>query len=306
MPFATSFAIFQSCNVTGVSKKHKISHVSTSSFLSDRTQFPFFLRTAPSDAFQSKGLAQLLLHFQWNWVGMIADSNDYGYQGIQGVRQEFIKSGACVEFLEYVQSSRPDRNIPRIIQTIKNSRAKTVVIFATDVDIILLFEEFLHNNITDKLWVASEGWATSNLLSFERYYNLLKGTLGFTYSSERILGFEDFIKDLNFSKISEFWDVMFWEEIIGCSFLDFTNINFNRESLNKNCTEDDTLEPFQLSLNNISNHGHLYNLYNAIYVIANAMHDLNLCRVGEGPFLNGSCSDTSNLNPWQVRNLYLK
>ncbi|XP_075128881.1 LOW QUALITY PROTEIN: extracellular calcium-sensing receptor-like [Leptodactylus fuscus] len=283
--YTTSTFSILMAHILSLFRYPQISHVSTSSLLSDRTQFPSFFRTAPSDCFQSKGLAQLLLHFRWTWVGMIADSNDYGYQGIQGVRQEFIKSGACVEFLEYVQNNRPDRNFPRIIQTIQKSRAKTVVIFATDVDIILMFEEFLRLNITGKLWVASEGWATSNSLSSDRYSQLLAGTLGFDYSREPIPGFQDYIENFNYSKVLvEPWDGMFWEGTIGCAFLDFTNVTFNREGPNRNCTVDERLQKYQISVNNITNLGMLTNLYNAIHVIAKTMHDLSLCRVGEGAF----------------------
>ncbi|XP_072006384.1 extracellular calcium-sensing receptor-like [Engystomops pustulosus] len=288
--------------ISNYSFQHKrISHVSTSSLLSDRTQFPFFLRTAPSDAFQSKGLAQLMLHFQWTLVGMIADSNDYGYQGIQGVRKAFIRSGACVEFLEYVQNNRPDRNFPRIIQAIKKSKAKTIIIFASDVDIILMFEEFLRHNITGKLWVASEGWATSNLILVDRYSKVLAGTIGFTYSREHVPGLLDFIENFNYSKVSqEIWDGMFWEDIVGCVFLDYSNMTFNREGPKRNCTMDENLEHFHISLNNVTNVGIIHNLYNAIYVIAKAMHDLSSCRPGEGPFRNGSCSDILDIKPWQV------
>ncbi|XP_069816152.1 extracellular calcium-sensing receptor-like [Dendropsophus ebraccatus] len=296
--FTTSTFSILMAHILKVIRYPQISHVSTSSLLSDRTQFPYFLRTAPSDAFQSKGLVQLLLHFQWTWVGMIADSNDYGYQGIQGVRQEFIKFGACVEFLEYVQSNRPDRNIPRIIQTIKKSRAKTVIIFATDVDIILLLDEIVRHNITEKLWVASEGWATSSILSSDRFYNIFEGTIGFAYSSEHIPGFEDYIE--NFNSLEEPWDGMFWEDYLGCSFLDFKNMTFSRERPSRKCTVDERLENFHISLNNITSVRILYNLYNAVHVIAKAIHDLSLCRAGEGPFLNGSCSDIVTIKPWQV------
>ncbi|XP_075061877.1 extracellular calcium-sensing receptor-like [Mixophyes fleayi] len=279
----------------------KISHISTSSILSDRTQFPFFLRTAPSDAFQSKGLAQLVLHFGWTWVGMVADSNDYGYQGIQGVKQEILKSGACVEFMEYIQSNRPDRNIPRIIQTIKMSRAKAVIVFSSDVDLIVLFDKILSQNITQKIWVASEGWATSNLLSAEKYLNLLAGTMGFAYYSEYIPGFREFIDNFHFSKLStELWDWMFWEASLGCAFLDFRNITFVHERPTRNCTKEDRVENFQIYLNNVTSTRLLYNLYSAVYVVAKALHDLSMCRDGKGPFSNGSCSDIWNLKPWQV------
>ncbi|XP_075715688.1 extracellular calcium-sensing receptor-like [Rhinoderma darwinii] len=298
--YTTSTFSILMAHILRVIRYPQISHVSTSSILSDRTQFPFFLRTAPSDAFQSKGLAQLLLHFGWTWVGMIADSNDYGYQGIQGVRQEFLKSGACVEFLEYIQYNRPDRNIPRIIQTIEKSRAKIVIVFASDFDIITLFDQLVQHNISQKLWVASEGWATSNLLSFDRYSKLLAGTMGFAYASEHIPGFQDFIENFNSSNLKEPWDGMFWEANVGCSFLDFKDTTFNRERPKRNCTLDERLENYHINLNNITSLRNLYNLYNAIYVIAKALHDLCLCRAGGGPILNGSCPGSLNIKPWQV------
>ncbi|XP_056425693.1 extracellular calcium-sensing receptor-like [Hyla sarda] len=298
--FTTSTYSILMAHILKVLRYPQVSHVSSSSLLSDKTQFPFFLRTAPSDSFQSKGLAQLLLYFNWTWVGMIADSNDYGYQGIQGVRQELIKYGACVEFIEYVQSNRPDRNIPRIIRTIKESQAKTIIIFASDVDIISLFDEILLHNITEKLWVASEGWSTPTLLSFNRYIKILKGTIGFAYSSEHIQGFEDYVENFNSSRLSEEpWDGMFWEDHIGCAFLKFKNMTFNHERPSRNCTIYERLENFQISLN-VTSRRALYNLYNAIHLIAKAIHDLSSCKVGEGPFLNGSCSDIFYFKPWQV------
>ncbi|XP_075128874.1 extracellular calcium-sensing receptor-like [Leptodactylus fuscus] len=297
---SSTFSIFMA-HVLKVIRYPQISHISTSSLLSDKIQFPYFLRTAPSDSFQSKGLTQMLLYFRWTWVGMIADSNDYGYQGIQGMRQEFIKSGACVEFLEYVQNNPPDRNIPRIIQTVKKSRTKIVIVFASEVDLMLMFEEFLQHNITGKLWVASEGWASSTLLFYDRYSKLLSGTIGFDYFSEPIPRFWNFIENFNFSEVSgEPWDGMFWEETIGCSFLDFKNFTLNYERPKRNCTMKEQSGNFRISVSNVTNFRVIYNLYNAIHVIAQALHDLSLCRVGEGPFRNGSCSDISDIKPWQV------
>ncbi|XP_040198019.1 extracellular calcium-sensing receptor-like [Rana temporaria] len=233
---------------------------------------------------------------------MVADSNDHGYQGIQGVRQEIIQLGVCVAFIEYIQNSQPDKNIPRIIQTIKNSRANAIVIFVSDVDLISLLKELLHHNVTKKTLVASEGWATSTLLSSEKYSTHLTGTLGFAYYSEDIPGFNEFIENIKFSKLSqEMWDLMFWEENAGCTLLDYQNITFIRERPARNCTDNDIIENFQISLDNVTSLRLLYNLYSAVYVIAKAFHDLNSCQNGKGPFLNGSCSDIWNMKPWQVR-----
>ncbi|XP_063785755.1 uncharacterized protein LOC134934195, partial [Pseudophryne corroboree] len=302
--YTTSTFSILMAHILRVIKYPQVSHVSTSSILSDKTQFPFFLRTAPSDVFQSKGLAQLVSHFNWTWVGMVADSNDYGYQGIQGVKQEILKSGACVEFMEYIQSNRPDRNIPRIIRAIKMSRAKVMIVFASDVDLFALFGQLLSENITQKIWVASEGWATSSLLSSEKYLKLLIGTVGFAYYSEYFPGFHEFIDNFKFSKLSaELWDFMFWEDNLGCALMDFPSMTIVHERPSRNCTKDNSMEHFKIYLNNVTSTRLLYNLYSSIYVIAKALHDLSMCVDGKGPFTNGGCSDIWNLKPWQNKTI---
>ncbi|XP_044132782.1 uncharacterized protein LOC122925491 [Bufo gargarizans] len=205
-------------HILGLTRYPQISHLSTSSLLSDRTQFPSFFRTVPSDAFQSKGLSQLALHFGWTWVGLVALANDYGQQGIQVIKQEILKSGACVEFTEYIQINRPSSNIPHIGQVIKASTAQAVVIFSTDVHFLPLLNELFRQNVTEKIWLASEGWSTTSLFSLEKYSKLLAGTVGFAFYSRNIPGFQEYVDHLSPSKLPEKpWNWMFWEENIPIS-----------------------------------------------------------------------------------------
>ncbi|XP_040272582.1 G-protein coupled receptor family C group 6 member A-like [Bufo bufo] len=288
-------------HILGLTRYPQISHLSTSSLLSDRTQFPSFFRTVPSDAFQSKGLSQLALHFGWTWMGLVALANDYGQQGIQVIKQEILKSGACVEFTEYIQINRPSSNIPHIGQVIKASTAQAVVIFSTDVHFLPLLNELFRQNVTEKIWLASEGWSTTSLFSLEKYSKLLAGTVGFAFYSRNIPGFQDYVDHLSPSKLPEKpWNWMFWEENVGCEFLNFENFEFSRQRPSRNCTNNDKIADFQTYLKNVSSIRISYNLYSAIYVIAQALHDLQTCRPGNSPFINRSCSDFWNFKPWQI------
>ncbi|XP_075061879.1 extracellular calcium-sensing receptor-like [Mixophyes fleayi] len=256
---SSTISIFMA-HILGLTRYPQISHLSTSYLLSDKTQFPSFFRTVPSDTFQSRGLAQLVLHFGWTWVGMIADSDDYGLQGIQVIRQEILKSGACVEFLLYIKRNRPDRNIPHIIQTIKMSKAKAVIVFATDVDLIILFDELLKQNITEKTLVASEAWATSTILTPEKYWKLILGTVGFTFQSDFGPGFHEFIEHINLPRLTqEIRDLMISEDNLRCAFLEFHNFTFQIDRQGQNCTLEDKTEnrvPFnnEISLRQISHY----------------------------------------------------
>ncbi|XP_063302468.1 extracellular calcium-sensing receptor-like [Pelobates fuscus] len=279
----------------------QVSYFATSSLLSDRTQFPSFFRTVPSDAFQSMGLAQMVLHFGWMWIGLVAMDNEYGQQGIQVIRKELIKSGVCVEFTEYIQKTWPNNNIPHIAQVIKRSTSNVVVVFSTDISFIPLLDEILKHNVSQKIWVASEAWAKSAFLSTSTYSSLLAGTLGFAFYSGDIPGFHEFIKQVSLTEPPrEAWYTMFLEEQIGCLLTDLQNFAFPRKKQSRNCTATDEIENFQVLLNNVSNTAILSNLYSAVHVIAQALHDMSSSKIGKGFFINGNCPDNWRFQPWQL------
>ncbi|XP_063302498.1 extracellular calcium-sensing receptor-like [Pelobates fuscus] len=276
----------------------QISYLSTSSILSDKTLFPSFFRTVPSDAFQSKGLAQLVLYFGWTWVGLVAVDDDYGRQGIQFIKQELLRGGACVAFTEYISPNNLE-HISHVTKIIKGSTAKAVISFAKDTDQVVFMEEMLRQNVTGKIFVASEAWSISNLFTMAKYSKLLSGTIGFSFHSSTIPGFREFFNSIQpFSTRQDPWTKIFWEKVFECKFFDQTILT---DSWNKSrlCTGNESIESIQNIFYDISNINAAYNIYNAIHVIAQSLHDMQTCQENKGPFRNGNCSDIS-FKPWQL------
>ncbi|XP_069816191.1 extracellular calcium-sensing receptor-like [Dendropsophus ebraccatus] len=297
---STSTYSISLAHILGLYRYPQISHFSTSSLLSDRIQFRSFFRTVPSDAFQSRGLAQLVLHFGWTWIGLVALDDDYGQQGIQLVKRDILQAGACVAFTEKIVSSRQDRNAPHIVRVVKHSTATVVVFFSTDVDIGFVLDEMLRQNITGKVWIASEAWSTSAFFSEKKYSNLLLGTIGFALLSGSMPGFGDFLNKINPSiVVGNKWIKTLWEQVFGCKFQDQTSANNFSNSLIK-CTGQESLEGIQNSFNDVSSLRVTYNVYTAVHAIAKALSDLGKCKKGDGPFPNGTCADIENFKPWQL------
>ncbi|XP_056425685.1 uncharacterized protein LOC130367302 [Hyla sarda] len=287
-------------HILGLYRYPQISHYSTSSLLSDHIQFPSFFRTVPSDAFQSQGLAQLVLQFGWTWIGLVAIDNDYGQQGIQLVKRDIIKAGACVDFTETIISSRQDRNAPHIAQVVKDSTATAVVIFSTDMDLSFVLDEMLRQNVTGKVWIASEAWSTSSFLSVSKYSRLLLGTIGFALHSGSMPGFGDFLNRINSSMVvGNQWIKIIWEQVFGCKFQDKMLSKIISISSIKECTGQESLENIWNNYIDVSNLRVPYNIYTAVHAVAKALDDLGKCRKEDGPFLNGSCADIKNFKPWQ-------
>ncbi|XP_075433873.1 extracellular calcium-sensing receptor-like [Ascaphus truei] len=288
-------------HILGLYRYPQISIYSTSSLLSDRTQFLSFFRTVPSDAFQSQGLARLVLHFGWKWVGLIGLGDNYGEQGIQVIKQEILKAGACVAFTEFILLSRLDKNASHLTKVIRESTATAVVIFSMDVEMVQLLDEILRQNVTGKIFVASEAWSMSKVLSIDKYSAILSGSMGFAFHSTTITGFRGYLNSIHpFKTTGETWTKKFWEEAFDCNFLDQRNLTGSWDNPAKLCTGNEDLESIQNGYNDVTSLRGSYNIYTAIYIIAKALHDLQTCQEGRGPFNNGSCTDIQSFTPWQL------
>ncbi|XP_072006405.1 vomeronasal type-2 receptor 1-like [Engystomops pustulosus] len=289
-------------HILGLYRYPQISHFSTSSLLSDRMQFPSFFRTVPSDTFQSRGLAQLILYFEWKWVGVVSVGNDYGYQGAKLVKEEILKAGACVAYTEFIAANNGGKNIAQVTRVVKASTAKAVLVFASDIFVATLLDEMMKQNVTGKVLVASEAWSTSAILGAEKYSTLLSGTIGFAFHSSTIQGFKEYLYSLhsNFPLNSEkSLSKIFWEKTFGCRFL----INGLPQPVNgtKICTGHEDLTKVDNAYTDVSSLRGSLSIYTSVQVIAKSLDDMRICLEGSGPFHNGSCADIYHFQPWQLK-----
>ncbi|XP_077327759.1 extracellular calcium-sensing receptor-like [Lithobates pipiens] len=284
-------------NILGLYRYPQVSHYATSSLLSDRKKFPSFFRTVPSDAFQSKGLAKLVLHFHWIWIGLLAVDNDYGQQGIQLVKQEITKAGACVAFAENILTGKQDRNAPHIVKVIKQSKARIIVVFAPGLDLLPILDEMTKQNITGKTFVASEGWSTTTLQNMEAFAHLLLGTVGFAFYSEGIPGFRQYLYKIHPNMtVGGNLVKSFWEEAFSCKFPNSKNL-LTQEKV---CTGEESLDNVKNSYNDVSNLRVAYNIYTAVHVVAKALQDLQNCNKAGSLYSHGSCANMRSFTSWQL------
>ncbi|XP_041441614.1 uncharacterized protein LOC108710444 [Xenopus laevis] len=238
--------------ILGLYQYPQISYLATSPILSERDLFPSFFRTIPSDEYQMRGLAQLVSYFGWSWVGLLANDDDYGQFGLQIVKQELMNSGACVAFSENILTGQPDRNAPHLAQVIRESTTKVVVVIASDSDFVIVVEELFRQNVTGNIWVASEAWAASTLLSEERFQTVLVGTIGFAIHSRQMTTFTKYLHSLHPSKYpndSFIWE--FWEQTFSCKWISKEELIEEATTL---CTGNEKLESGKLEQFNVGSY----------------------------------------------------
>ncbi|XP_028649103.2 extracellular calcium-sensing receptor-like [Erpetoichthys calabaricus] len=270
-----------------------ISHTATCACLSNRKEYPSFFRTIPSDFFQSRTLAKLVKHFGWKWIGAIRSDNDYGNGGMATFLQEAQNEGICVEFSESIYRTYPREKFLKTVDVIKKSSAKVIVAFSSSADLAILVKELLIQNVTGLQWIGSESWVSSVNLAKPVNYRVLGGAIGFIISSAVIPGLKEFFLNINPSK-SPGWNEL-WENIFNCTFATqdkAANIN--------PCTGSESLQGINHVFMYLSELRIINNVYKAVYSIAYALHDLLMCRDGQGPFANKTCANQKNIQPWQL------
>ncbi|KAG3290118.1 G protein-coupled receptor class C group 6 member A, transcript variant X3 [Ictidomys tridecemlineatus] len=93
----------------------QVSYESTAEILSDKIRFPSFLRTVPSDFYQTKAMAHLIQKSGWNWIGIITTDDDYGRLALDTFAIQAAANNVCIAFKEVFPAFLSDNTIEVMI-----------------------------------------------------------------------------------------------------------------------------------------------------------------------------------------------
>ncbi|XP_060733779.1 extracellular calcium-sensing receptor-like [Tachysurus vachellii] len=274
-----------------------ISYFATCTCLTDKKVYPTFLRTVPSDVFQVQALVQLMAHFNWRWVGTIGTEDDYSRYGIQAFTEQLEAWGGCVDFHRTIPEAPTPKQISSIIDALKASTARVIVIFASEVQLLELFSEMALRNLTGWQWVASESWVAASVLTAPVFQHVLTGTLGFSIRGANISGLFEFLLRVRPSdNPGSAFTNMFWQEQFNCRLGYATSEGLDRPL----CTGLETLEQVESSYTSVTPVRVSYNVYKAVYAIAHALHSLLQCTFIAQASDQRSCNIGAEFTPGQL------
>ncbi|XP_053356906.1 extracellular calcium-sensing receptor-like [Clarias gariepinus] len=275
-----------------------ISYFSSCSCLSDRREFPNFFRVTPSDAYQVKAIANLLIHFNWTWIGILRGDHEYGDSAMQRLLKELDGTNVCVSYQEIIPLLYNSRRGMEIIHVMNSSSARVVVVFSAEGEFTPFIKDYMNLNITGIQWIASETLATATPFTGSEYYPFLGGMIGFGVRYSYIPKLKDYITTVNPETYSSnIWVHELWGALYGCTPFS----SFTPNSQLPLCTGQEPLNKKYSVYRNTSTLRITYNVYKGVYAIAHSLHNLISCQPGNGPFINSSCADNSNIHPWQLQ-----
>ncbi|XP_048189318.1 vomeronasal type-2 receptor 116-like [Perognathus longimembris pacificus] len=222
--------------------------------LTDHNKFPALYQMASKDTSMATAMVSLLLHFRWNWVGLLTLQNDDGLWILPELKAEMAKNRVCVAF----DIAIPNHVVSFIFKIMarynqmNKSSANVLIIYGDNesfVHLIMCIEKYL---IKGKVFIMNSQW---DLTMKRRYFILgsLHVPLIFSYHRPDVSGFTDFVKAVNPSKYPE----------------DFFLARLN-------CPNDASLDWLPRQVFDITMSADSYNIYNAVYAVAQAFHEMLL------------------------------
>ncbi|KAF3847614.1 hypothetical protein F7725_020642 [Dissostichus mawsoni] len=260
-----------------------ISHFATCACLSDKSKYPSFLRTIPSDYYQSRALAQLVKHFGWTWVGAIRTNDDYGNNGMATFTETAQQLGICLEYsVSFFRTDPPDK-IQKIIDIIKASTSKVIIAFLSHMDLDVILHEFSHHNLTGYQWVGSEGWIFDSQTATVDKHHILDGAIGLSIPKAHVSGMREFMLDVRPLNVSS-------NEMFTTFYETSSSQSFIKKS--KECTGREDLTEVQNSFTDMSLMPIFNNVYKGVYAAAHALHFILSC--------NKTCNTKVQLDPFTI------
>ncbi|KAE8293269.1 Taste receptor type 1 member 1 G-protein coupled receptor 70 Precursor [Larimichthys crocea] len=178
----------------------QISYQSSNEMLSNKLLYPSFYRTIPNDKNQVAAMIQILVRFNWTWIALLASDNAYGRDGIQSLYKQASDYGICVAYQGVIPNLGPDtvQTMRNIVQNILKTKVNTIVVFSSKTELSKLMPYVLEQNVTDKVWIGSDDWATSSLISGIPGIQAIGTVIGVSNKFAIIPGFVEFERKILF------------------------------------------------------------------------------------------------------------
>lgn len=225
---AYSKVSIQIANLLRLFKIPQISYASTSSQLSKKENYGYFMRTVPPDKLQAKALVDIVTLFNWTYVSTVASYGDYGVDGIDSFKRQYItKKGRCIS-VELKLSSNPDDEefediVMELYKARSGSKAKVVILFVGQDDAAGILKAATNRQLyNDFIWLASDGWGNGDkpVTGNER---AAEGAITVTLKSDPIKEFDSYFMDLNpKNNPDNVWFHEYWEKAHNCTFTSMT------------------------------------------------------------------------------------
>ncbi|XP_051950765.1 taste receptor type 1 member 1-like [Xyrauchen texanus] len=248
-----------------------VNYGATSYALSDKLQYPSFIRTIPSNKDLIHMIIRIIKWFGWNWVAFLGSQDAYSEDGLRQFNKYISNTGIC---LAYQEALSLEANYSLALKKIDLLKINVIVVFALPQYAKNIIKAAIEGNIRFKVWIASQAWSMDQQLPREPGIEKIGTVIGITEKLLTLPRFAEFIfKATGTTNVHENDSIEVQNDTCNqackcCSFLTAEEI------INENPTFS-------------------FSIYAAIYTIAHALHKVLQCNINE-------CHKNTTVRPYML------
>ncbi|CAG2184357.1 unnamed protein product [Mytilus edulis] len=207
-----------------------ISYASTSPDLDDKDiNFPYFLRTVPSDVDQAHAMVEVLNAMGWQSVGLVYVNSNYGSKGKDAFKRVANASGICIVGEITVQQEDTalwNFEIQNGLKSIMNKGTNLFIYFGTEgrmVDILSHIRDIekIEKTGAKYIFIGSDDWADSRNIK-NMFGEMIEGSISFKIKTRTTnTNFvQNLIKKTSSLDTASYWYKKFFRNYFQCYFED--------------------------------------------------------------------------------------
>ncbi|XP_027271893.1 vomeronasal type-2 receptor 116-like isoform X2 [Cricetulus griseus] len=260
--------------------------------LSDRSQFSSVYQTALTDTSLALGIASLMIHYSWTWVGLFLVDNQKGAHILSYLTEEFSRNRVCVAFVKMMPENLLSFHSEHKgnIELMRSTSVNVVFIYddAESLHCLMLYSTYIF--YTWKVWVMNSQCDVSN--NDDAFiFDLLHGSLFYAHHHDEISDFKKFVQTYSPYKYPEDHHLScFWHKFFNCS------LSLPDGKISGNCLPNASLELLPSNLWEMDMTEETYNIYNSVYAVAHSLHEMIVKQVQMPAHGNGML----NVHPWEL------
>ncbi|XP_070588736.1 vomeronasal type-2 receptor 26-like [Erythrolamprus reginae] len=265
--------------------------------------YPSFFRINAKEFPQNVGIVQLLLYFQWNWVGLLVSKDDSGERFISSLVPMLKEKEICLAFTKTLKSDYLSNTMLRFLWHLTYSFQGEVIVLFGDYRAIASLQTALYSyeqwkkTSYGKVWILTSHCELSGMGSLDtlEYMRPFHGALHFKDHTGDVPEFNHFLLSLDpLNSQSDIFLLQWWERVFDCKF-------YKRGKVSKvegnTCMGKENLHNLPAFIFETSMTGDSYNVYNAIHALAHALHATY--ESGRRPAMMWDGTGISNVQSWK-------
>ncbi|KAJ6658786.1 hypothetical protein lerEdw1_019708 [Lerista edwardsae] len=262
----------------------QVSYGATTEAMNNEELYPSFFRTVPSDKSQLEAMIHVLLTFKWNWIATIGSDDDYGREGISLLSYMVTSHSICIGYEGLIPADMSDPDVPkkmqRVIHAINETQVNVIVVFSNDRPVRALFKECFQLEFGKKVWLATEAWVMSDVVTNLKDIRAIGTVIGFIIKGKKVPRFNTYVANLlemtqqeSFCRASKEQADKLGSSILGpqCPLCDFIS---------------------RRNLTAVLDHRQTFAVYTAVYSVAHALHKVLRCQ--------GKMCRKRSVKPWEL------